>query len=222
MVAPSTQTRRASGRDEFRGRNNGLLEQAPWGTGKIGGGPSAPSPEPGNAPGCRDGEASVHAQGPERVPERPVGNAVSPWASEVIFTNLVGESHYASGFRAIFRERGLTLNEEGKELPDASAHLAPDPGNPYDQTAVAVWVSGQHVGYLPKDTAAEYFPALDELAAEGKHVCIGARIWAAAYRDGDFRASGSLQLPRVRACSPSINFQRNRRSSYLPGGSRSR
>lgn len=133
--------------------------------------------------------------GSQRVPARPVGTPVSPWASETLYTNLVGESHYASAFRAIFKERGLSLNEDSRELPDASAHLAIDPGNPYDPTAVAVWVSGHHVGYLPKDTAAEYFPALDELATEGNHLCVSARVWASAYEGGDFYASGNLQLP---------------------------
>lgn len=102
----------------------------------------------------------------ERVPAKPVGRAVSPWASESLYTNLVGESHYKAAFRALFKERGISLSEDGRELTDVAAHLAIDPGNPFDSTAVAVWISGHHVGYLPRDTAAEYFPALEELADE--------------------------------------------------------
>ena len=35
---------------------------------------------------------------------------------------------------------------------DYEPHLLgrPEPGNKHDASAVAVWVSGQHVGYVPK------------------------------------------------------------------------
>jgi hypothetical protein len=130
----------------------------------------------------------------ERVPAEPVGRAVSPWASESLYTNLVGESHYKAAFRAVFKERGISLSEDGRELTDVAAHLAIDPGNPFDSTAVTVWISGHHVGYLPKDTAAEYFPALEELADDHRHLCVNARVWAYA-GEGDIYASGNLQLP---------------------------
>lgn len=131
----------------------------------------------------------------ERVPSRPVGMPVAPWASETIYTGVVGESHYPRGFVTLFKARGLRLTVDGTELTDVAAHLAPDGNNPFDGTAVAVWAHDQMLGFLPRETAADYFPSLSELADEGKHLCVNARIWASLDRDGSVYGSASVHLP---------------------------
>lgn len=47
--------------------------------------------------------------------------------------------------------------------------LRADPDNQYDDTAVAVYAHGEHIGFLPKDSNAEYFARLvdgEEIEAE--------------------------------------------------------
>ncbi|HEY3534959.1 MAG TPA: HIRAN domain-containing protein [Pedococcus sp.] len=74
------------------------------------------------------------------------------------------------------------------------ASVVADPGNPYDPTAVAVWVEDQHVGFLPRDDAAAYFPALADLAERGEHLRVEARVWAME-NGRDIRGSVTVVLP---------------------------
>jgi hypothetical protein len=48
---------------------------------------------------------------------------------------------------------------------DADALLLPEPSNPHDPNAVAVYMSGGHVGYVPRDVAAVMQPALISMSA---------------------------------------------------------
>jgi hypothetical protein len=41
-----------------------------------------------------------------------------------------------------------------------TAVLMPDPGNPHDPNAVAVYLQGEHVGYLPRPVAKRMQPVL--------------------------------------------------------------
>lgn len=74
------------------------------------------------------------------------------------------------------------------------ASIVADAGNPYDPNAVAVWVQGEHVGYLPRADAALYQPALADLAERGEFLMVEGRVWAQEY-DDDLHASVSLMLP---------------------------
>ena len=51
--------------------------------------------------------------------------------------------------------------------PDAEkwAHLIPEPDNPWDRNAVAVYIDGRKVGYLPRETSAAYAALLSQLWA---------------------------------------------------------
>ncbi len=51
----------------------------------------------------------------------------------------------------------LSAIADGK---DADALLLPEPSNPHDAHAIAVYMSGGHVGYVPRDVAAVLQPAL--------------------------------------------------------------
>ena len=69
---------------------------------------------------------------------------------------VVGESEAQDQLRMIIDEVG----------PDVVAILAPEPGHPFDPSAVAVWVSGWQVGYLASGTAATYAPSVRRLAVD--------------------------------------------------------
>jgi hypothetical protein len=63
--------------------------------------------------------------------------------------------------------------------PDAAlhvemwAHLVPEPDNPWDRNAVAVYVDGRKVGYLPREHTAAYASLLGQVWANyrGRAVC---------------------------------------------------
>lgn len=99
----------------------------------------------------------------------------------------MGEAYHDTEIRAIYRERGVALTVEGAEMNDVTAQIVPDPGNPFDPNAVAVWLEGQHVGFLSRDDAPLYAGPLDDLADEGAHLEVPARIWARLQEDWDSR-----------------------------------
>jgi len=104
--------------------------------------------------------------------------------------DIVGESHYADAIRDVF---GSEFREQGCELA-TSAQLVPEPWNRHDRNAVGVWVAGRQVGYLSREDAARYAPALSELVAEGRTPQVGARVWAAAGYADRPGITGSVRL----------------------------
>jgi hypothetical protein len=69
---------------------------------------------------------------------------------------VVGESFYAPNFSALQKNVGLI---DGRDWDDV-ATLIVDPGNRNSKTAVAVFVSGLKLGYLPEDKSAVAFKFL--------------------------------------------------------------
>jgi hypothetical protein len=66
---------------------------------------------------------------------------------------VVGESFYSQNFSALQRNWGL---EDGQDWDDEATLIA-DPGNGHSNTAVAVFVSGLKVGYVPETTSASVY-----------------------------------------------------------------
>jgi len=91
--------------------------------------------------------------------------------------NVAGESHYQEALRELV---GPTTAAE--IAVDTEAVLVPEPSNPHDPNAVMVQIDGKLVGYLPRDDAVAYGPALRELGERGRAGACEARI--AGRRDG--------------------------------------
>lgn len=68
-------------------------------------------------------------------------------------------------------------SEDGAERRDVPVTLVPDPGNPYDANAVAVFMDDHHVGYLPREHAAAYRPPLRRAQEHGNYLTTTGRIW---------------------------------------------
>jgi hypothetical protein len=107
---------------------------------------------------------------------------------------VAGESHYDSAFRALLKRNRPPRGDYGAEMNGLPAAIVADPGNPLDPSAVAVWVQGEHVGFLPRDAATAYHPALADLAERREYLRVDARVWAYD-EDGDVRGSVTLILP---------------------------
>jgi hypothetical protein len=93
---------------------------------------------------------------------------------------VVGESSYQPALWAICGER---VGGERVRCP-ITAVLVPEPQNAYDPNAVAVFVSGQIVGYLDRQTAASYVRSLNELmASHGAYIGLKGVIVGGGQRD---------------------------------------
>lgn len=86
---------------------------------------------------------------------------------------IVGESHHAREIRALLPRGDLT---EGIEMivPVGLVHT---PNNPYDRNAIEVRSATGLVGFLSREDAARYAPALSALQQGGRTASTSARVW---------------------------------------------
>lgn len=104
--------------------------------------------------------------------------------------NVAGESHYQEALREIV---GPTAGEE--VAVDTEALLVPEPSNPHDPNAVMVRIDEKLVGYLPRDEAVAYAPALAELGERGRTGACKARIAGRGGETGTSNLGVFLRLP---------------------------
>jgi len=95
-----------------------------------------------------------------------------PGADEL---QVAGESFHADAILA------AELSASPRGL--MTAVLMPDPGNPHDRNAVAVYLEGWHVGYLPREVAPRMQPALLAFSEANGGRPVGCR-GVVNYRDG--------------------------------------
>jgi HIRAN domain len=74
---------------------------------------------------------------------------------------VVGEGHYQDALSAIVGGKG----PESVRIP-TQATLVPEPDNPYDPNAVAVYIAGRKVGHLPRPAAQAFTPVGRRLAEQ--------------------------------------------------------
>jgi HIRAN domain len=98
-----------------------------------------------------------------------------------IEVGVVGESHYQDALTAIAGGK----RPDGANLQTQAA-LVFEPTNPYDPDAVAVYVDGHKVGYLPRPAAQAYGPVGRQLAAQQQYgVCRAVIVGGWVREDGD-------------------------------------
>ncbi|MFC5287977.1 HIRAN domain-containing protein [Actinokineospora guangxiensis] len=96
---------------------------------------------------------------------------------------VVGESHHFLQLRALC---GAGTGER-----TTVAELRPEPDNPHDADAVRVLVEDQPVGYLPREAASAYQPALRQVGTALSRVRLW---WSHDHGELGFIASASLDL----------------------------
>lgn len=133
----------------------------------------------------------------EHMPPSPTGQGSLAWSPRTEQLEVAGERYRAENLRALF-ERHAKVSESGAEarLP---AVLVPDPSNPYDNRAVAVFVDGLHVGYMERPDARKYHAAIAQ--APGGEVIVPSRQWLrATAQDTWARVTLSLPKPEQLTC----------------------
>jgi hypothetical protein len=133
----------------------------------------------------RLGLGPVHAERRQEVQDQVVQVSVEP--IERYWYPDDGGQVWLSGYQLIDPATGAWLGRDAPQLAElglhvsgvagarhhaealAAAALAPgaalelvrEPGNPHDANAIAVHAGGAHVGFVPRELAAEIAPALD-------------------------------------------------------------
>ena len=161
-----------------------------------------PSPQWTFAPAAPAGRRG-HLEGRNWVPPLPGPNALDPWGRCEDAIDVVGENYRKGVFAKIMgREPGFRA-ESGAVINDP-AILVFDGSNPYSKShlAIAVYVRGAHVGYIPEDLARVWGVVLRDLAAEGFDLKVKARTWAKMNGYGE-HAAVTVHLPAADALRPS-------------------
>ena len=134
-----------------------LLGAALWALSKVFGGTRKPTPGPRRAVRQMEGDGDFE-------------------------TDVVGESHYQDALAEIAGPK----TEAGVDL-EVKAQLVPEPDNPTDPQAVAVYIQGRKVGHLARDMAAQWVAIQARRGETGQVVEVDANItggWRQALQGG--------------------------------------
>jgi hypothetical protein len=117
--------------------------------------------EPEAAEGVTDGAEPTAAA----EPADEVRDVLAPGGD---ILEVIGTAPYQEVLAAIAGDKPETAPELEKW-----AHLVPEPDNPWDRNAVAVYVDSRKVGYLPRESSAAYAALLGQLwtTRRGRAVC---------------------------------------------------
>lgn len=126
----------------------------------------------------------------EHAPPSPAGAAQEAWSPRTEQLEVAGEWYRAKDLRRLFTKHAK-VSESGTEIR-LPATLVPDPTNPFDARAVAVFVDELHVGYMERADAQKYHQPIADLP--GKELVVTSRQW--------LRASGSDTWARVTLSLP--------------------
>lgn len=131
------------------------------------------------------------------VPPAPSGRAVDAWSPRTQQLEVAGEWYRAESLRTLF-SRHAKVSDAGAEIR-LDAVLVPDPSNPFDKRAVAVFVDGLHVGYMERSDAATYHSAIASLP--GGELAVPSRQWLrGTAQDTWARVTVSLPTPGRLSC----------------------
>lgn len=129
-------------------------------------------------------------------PPAPTGTPARLSITETLPLEVAGESHQMLAFRRLFAGATGFHNYGGAEF-DSVALLAADPNNPHGGgRAVSVWVDGEHVGYIPRDAAPDWFYVCHGMSERGETPAMNCRVWA-SLDDDQFAARVTLDAPNL-------------------------
>ena len=125
------------------------------------------------------------------------------WAN----VNVVGESFHINAIRAMFGSGRLAT--DGTELV-TQVRLVHNSANPKDRNAIEVHGASGLLGYLSREDAARYAPALDGLQQRGLVAITGARVWGQDDQDWQTHKPVFIGSVRVDLPEPHMMFPHNR------------
>lgn len=163
-------------------------------------------------------EASAES-GDGRSAGEPRGSAFFPWVRASRMQKVVGEFYRQAGYDALAKQHNVPRNGERATINE-TAHIGLDRENRHAQhgTAITVWVSGQHLGFLPDEVVGDYLDVLTEIDSTGQHVAAEARIYLGYnLRKRSWSPSMVIRLPEPDKILP-LNGIPPRAGEIIPDG----
>jgi hypothetical protein len=111
---------------------------------------------------------------------------VVPASGPVVDIEIVGEASYQAHIKLVERRHGVA---------EFTIGLRAQPDNPYDANAVAVYADGGIVGFLPRDLAKHWQPAVLAAEAQGSTVLGTATIYGGTPDKPNLGVFGSATWP---------------------------
>jgi collagen type III alpha len=134
------------------------------------------------------------------------------WGGSGSSVEVVGEAHYRRELAALYKS---ARRRPGQDF-NTEAVLVAEVGNVHDENAVRVDVEGHTVGYLAREDAVRFRPALARLVLERRAPVVKARVWA-TNDDGTWRGRVTLNLGDPDAILPA-NARPAEPAAELPEG----
>lgn len=155
----------------------------------------------------------------EYVPPSPAGRPLEPWGLAWNRIEVAGESLHEKAIAALFAGVAGYKESVGAELQE-KAVMVPDPDNPHGEGhAVAVFVRGYHIGYVPHQESALYFPHVSVMTAGGSAVTVDARVWASENAYGNrFCSRVTLAVPEPKDFGYPRSMPADKNAVLLPSG----
>lgn len=101
------------------------------------------------------------------------------------YFKVVGTEHREPGLRSVL---GHSLAADSSAEIERTLALLPEPGNPADRYAVAVYAGNVQLGYLAREDAIQYQSVLARIVGTGYIPEVAGRIWANESSDYDFES----------------------------------
>lgn len=148
----------------------------------------------------------------------PTGVSVQAWLSAGARpTEVVGENYREASLQRLWPKAGRIPDQDGREIY-GPALVVDDHTNPHDSNAVAIWIAGEHIGYLDRDTAKTWTGTVRGLAELGQVLEVDGRLWLAKRYDGKgFNGRATIYLPEPGSIQP-VNALPSEPHVLLPAG----
>lgn len=145
-----------------------------------------------------------HMAGGDWAPATPQGEQLDPWGRGVTWSDINGVWYHRQTLR-----RFLSPLPEFSQYGSGARLYEPitltyDGDNPFSSNghAVAAFLRGQHIGYLPDDETPTWGPILHDLHAEGFDLRVPGNVWGHDAEYGE-HYNARVHLPNPSELTPS-------------------
>ncbi|WP_143226283.1 hypothetical protein [Actinomyces provencensis] len=149
-------------------------------------------------------QGSGHMVGGDWVPATPQGEQLDPWGRGVTWSDINGVWYHRETLRRFLSPLPEFSQYGSGARLDEPITLTYDGDNPFSSNghAVAAFLRGQHIGYLPDDETPTWGPILHDLQAEGFDLRVPGNVWGHDAEYGE-HYNARVHLPNPSELTPS-------------------
>lgn len=151
-------------------------------------------------------------------PPPPSGKSHEPWGRCSPY-EVVGEYYYGDNIARLYKGVQGFQSDGGAELR-MPATLVAAPDNPHGEGhAIAVWLGGQHVGYIAAEDSVLHFPHVMRLHERGQELVLDGRLWARK-EGARVYARATIWLPAIDGYEAPLGYVPPEPHIVIPAGGR--